>query len=138
MAQADQTNQWAVAQSGSTPPGFDSISGYCMSINGHLHQVELPHSAVTMLFQLGDSVSVSPAGAESDAAAVAVGLTSGPIATAMPGRIECIDVRLAPPAAFELFGGTPLSELADQALDATDLTQSGALHVLDKVRDGPS
>jgi AraC-like DNA-binding protein len=101
--------------------GFPSFAGFRMAVDKAAISDELPHTQVTVLFQLGDPVSVGRANDATNARALIVGLAEGPTPTRSEGLLDCVELRLSPIAAFRFLGGMPMTEIAGRPTDLSSV-----------------
>ncbi len=97
--------------------GSGSMAGHHLRVHGTDRVVELPHPAVTIVFQLGDPMTIGAGPGATRGRAVVVGVCGRPTVTESSGVVDCVELRLSPTSAFSLFGGMPMTELTAGPVD---------------------
>ncbi|GHB51541.1 putative AraC-family regulatory protein [Streptomyces cirratus] len=105
-------------------PGVRGYRGYRMDLAHGRRRLEVPDACASLVFNLAGPVWVT-LGTRSDArarpyTALLAGLQSRPTVGEHAGRVEGVEVLLAPWAAFGLLG-VPMSDLADTMAEPADV-----------------
>ncbi|MFE2477006.1 helix-turn-helix domain-containing protein [Streptomyces sp. NPDC059389] len=105
-------------------PGVRGYRGHRMDLGYGRRRLEVPDACVSLVFNLADPVWVT-LGTRLDATArpytaLVSGLQTRPTLGEHAGRVEGVEVLLAPWAAFGLLG-QPMSDLADRMADPVEL-----------------